>query len=189
MLIYKEITMLQRNLPMPSYRFTFVPELLDITNKLFSALIRCNIVDIHIRRNHLGYRIILGKGFTSKKTEYEEGEHVEVVYPYVMSDVNYSFHADAEKVEVSYEGHTAVLQFVMPNHDVSVDCTKEFAMFCDPKLIPIGKTNPGTDNYLSRDLSPSSGVIKQDGEWVCELCNTVNNGKFCSECGNRRPER
>ena len=167
----------------------FVPELLDITNKLFSALISCNNADIRIRRDDLGQRIILGKGFKSKRSEYEEGEHVEVVYPYILSDVNYSFHADVEKVQVSYEGHTAVLQFVMPNHDVSVDCTKEYAMFRDPKLIPIDKTNPGSDIFLSGDLSTSSGVIKQDGEWVCQLCNTVNYGKFCSECGNCRPER
>ncbi len=116
-----------------------------ITN--FSVLNRCHTVDIDIRRNQLGHRIILGKGFKSERSEYKEGEHVEVAYPYILSDVNYSFQVDVERVQVSYEGHTAVLQFVMPNHDVSVDCTREYAIFCGPKQISSTRLIP--DQTLS----------------------------------------
>jgi membrane protease subunit (stomatin/prohibitin family) len=30
--------------------------------------------------------------------------------------------------------------------------------------------------------------VKQPGEWFCPECGTLNGGKFCMNCGTKKPE-
>ena len=32
------------------------------------------------------------------------------------------------------------------------------------------------------------GRVKQPGEWFCPECGTLNGGKFCMNCGTKKPE-
>ncbi len=41
-------------------------------------------------------------------------------------------------------------------------------------------------NNPEQTMEPSAPQILPDGRWKCE-CGTVNDGKFCMECGRPRP--
>ena len=53
-----------------------------------------------------------------------------------------------------------------------------------------GNTNQNIANNsnTSQNQVNSSIVNKDEKEWKCTKCGTVNTGKFCTECGNKRNE-
>ena len=50
-----------------------------------------------------------------------------------------------------------------------------------------GQTAPFVSKPGEQELREKQKELK-DGEWLCTDCGTVNSGKFCVECGQKRPE-
>lgn len=48
-------------------------------------------------------------------------------------------------------------------------------------------TCSGCNTVNTGKFCSECGKPKPAGEWICSACNTVNSGKFCSECGKPRP--
>ena len=120
-------------------------------------------------------------GYELAKKTYAAGEEVTAYYPYIATDTDYTFYVEEEDVEykTSYDNeHGYVLTFTMPAHDVKLGVKSRNSMemdynaYVDPE--PAG--NEGTDVELG------------ENEWLCPECGQVNEGKFCSSCGSRKPE-
>ena len=50
----------------------------------------------------MGYKLIHNDHFVSEKTEYEPGEHVKVLFPWIATDTSYNFFIDADGVRQDY---------------------------------------------------------------------------------------
>lgn len=127
-------------------------------------------------------------GFNSEKQEYEEGEPVKVTYFPMGTDTSYSFHADADNVEVHRNGDVATITFTMPAHDVEVTCSSRSTMGV------VGQNNNlfmGMESFeplqavLQAPVSDSEETAIGT-EWICPNCQTKNTGKFCCGCGTPR---
>ena len=54
-----------------------------------------------------------------------------------------------------------------------------------------GQTPQQTDAQYGQTPQQGAGTsrrMKQPGEWFCPECGALNSGKFCTECGTRKPE-
>ena len=60
--------------------------------------------------------------YEDAKEAYKEGEKVTLRYNLIATDTDYAFYLDDEPVSVQYENEAYVIRFVMPNHDVKLDC-------------------------------------------------------------------
>ena len=119
-------------------------------------------------------------GFNSEKQEYEEGEPVKVTYFPMATDTSYSFHADADDVEVHRDGDVATITFTMPAHDVEVTCSSRSTMGV------VGQNNNlfmGMESFAPVSASEETAI---GTEWICPNCQTKNTGKFCCGCGTPR---
>ncbi len=128
------------------------------------------------------YKLIFERpGFKSDKIMYAEGETVTVYFGMIATDTDYQFLVDAEGVKQSYDsGKGIVLSFDMPAHDVTLTIKSRNTMERDPNLIkkPEPENRPGKTDTVSDLL---------EGEWICPECGQKNAGKYCMECGHRRP--
>lgn len=75
--------------------------------------------------------------FTSKKTQYAEGEKVTVIYDikYIGTDTDYSFSLDCDDVEFDRDWDSKkgyIITFRMPAHDVKVCVDSRNSMMYDP---------------------------------------------------------
>ena len=135
-------------------------------------------------------------GFNSEKQEYEEGEPVKVTYFPMGTDTSYSFHADADDVEVHRNGGVATITFTMPAHDVEVTCESK-------SIMGAGAANnnlfmgmdPGFPGMMTpyapvQDMPQAPASTSEETvigtDWICPNCQTKNSGKFCGGCGTPR---
>ena len=97
----------------------------------------------------------------------------------VATDTDYQFHVDVEKYEQDYEWKKGVIiRFPMPEHDVKISVTSRNSMMRDPNVKqPIDERD---DHREPKKLL--------EGQWICPDCKAVNEGKFCHECGCKKPE-
>lgn len=100
------------------------------------------------------------------------GEEVEVEFCAVGSDTSYSFEVSAPNVKYEY-GSTIKIQFVMPEHDVTISVGSK----------PYGPNMDLFEKQLKESVT--MGMMQQG--WICLKCNTRNTGKFCTECGSPKP--
>ena len=115
------------------------------------------------------YRVCFeNPGFKAAKTLYTPGEPVEVSYP-AASDTSYWFYIDDVDFKQGYDPArgTILLRFEMPEHDVKIRVESKNSMCYDPNI---------------------KGPFEKD-RWFCPECGTKNYGKFCTECGRRKPEK
>ena len=81
-----------------------------------------------------------GYGFTSKKTEYKEGEEVTVYFDLIATDTDYRFWLDDSSVELkqSYDHtHGYIFTFTMPDHDITLEYEFHNSMEYDPGIVVI----------------------------------------------------
>ncbi|MBR6204278.1 MAG: hypothetical protein IKQ60_04365 [Candidatus Methanomethylophilaceae archaeon] len=124
----------------------------------------------------MGFKLIHDSHFTSERTEYEPGEPVEVVFPWIATDTDYQFYIDGAFAMPEYMDGRYVIRFLMPAHDTEVSYSSRNTMFYDPSA--------RHDRPSWSDGSPLS-----ENEWKCNECGQVNSGKFCSTCGSPRPKQ
>lgn len=77
--------------------------------------------------------------YLNAEDSYEEGEQVNIVYKFIATDTDYTFTLDGEKLNVLYDDNGGfVISFVMPGHDVKLDCTQKNSMLADdvPEIEP-----------------------------------------------------
>lgn len=60
--------------------------------------------------------------YENAKDSYREGERVILKYGLIATDTNYSFYMDDELVDYDYEDGAYILQFIMPDHDIKLEC-------------------------------------------------------------------
>ena len=73
------------------------------------------------------------RSYKNAKDSYRAGKTVTLYYPYIATDTNYSFYLEGAELEESYvEGKGFKLSFVMPAHDVRLECRSRNTMVFDP---------------------------------------------------------
>lgn len=71
--------------------------------------------------------------YENAKPAYRAGEKVELYYPFIATDTDYSFYLDGESVNYDYDDkHGFVISFIMPDHDVKLECVMKNLMIYDP---------------------------------------------------------
>ena len=69
------------------------------------------------------------EGMTTARGEYCAGEHVILYYFFVATDTDYRFLLDGEEINPDYEtGKGYIIHFVMPEHDVKLQCISRNSM-------------------------------------------------------------
>ena len=114
-------------------------------------------------------------GFSSDKTEYSAGENV-TVYFMPATDTDYYFSFEGVDPARDYDMKKGyVFSFVMPDRDVTLSYESRNTMTFDP-------------NAISPEIPDDPEAELPEGFWRCPECKTVNSGRFCSECGHKKPE-
>ena len=116
----------------------------------------------------------------AKKT-YREGETVTLYYNLIATDTDYKFLLDGEPINFGYDDeHGFVITFVMPAHDVKLECETRNSMEYVPEIVPdillfdYYSATTGTDGYdshveytlstYSRDQHRLSVYVKESPE-------------------------
>lgn len=136
------------------------------------------------------YKLINNGNFVCERTEYEPGEPVKVLFPWIATDTSYSFFIDADDVKENYVNDQMEFRFTMPSRDVEMSYDSRNTMMFDPNANPefLGMGSPA-GKERDGDAGSSDGAPLSEGEWDCECCGSRNMGKFCCECGSPRPRR
>ncbi len=129
-------------------------------------------------------------GFTSDFIYYSPGDNVVVSFDNVMTDTAYEFFCTAENYEVKRDDcGRAKIMFVMPEHDVQVSVSVEQQGFGP---ISYEKKDNGFMGFagfakMMEDKRSAPVETQAPADWCCPNCNSVNKGRFCSECGTPKP--
>ncbi len=80
--------------------------------------------------------------FQGAKDSYRAGENVKVYYGMLLTDTDYSFWLDDERLNCLYvDGKGYEISFTMPDHDVKLECRTYSSMTAlpDPIVDPVGE--------------------------------------------------
>ena len=131
------------------------------------------------------YKLILdNSGFSSKKTEYTEGEKVTVIYgkEHIGTDTDYRFSLDCDDVRLEQDWNSKtgyVFTFTMPAHDVKISVNSYNSMISDP-----GINDP--DPVTASSYTDSDDL--HTDTWFCPECGQKNDTLYCRDCGLKKPE-
>ena len=126
------------------------------------------------------YQVLFAHGgFKTARTRYAPGEPVEIGYM-IASDTDYRFSVDGAAYEQDFDPKRGmmILRFTMPEHDVTVDVTWENNMTVDP--------NANTGFAPLGTSADPAGLA--EGQWICPDCGETNEGKYCAQCGRKKPD-
>lgn len=91
--------------------------------------------------------------YDNAKKSYRAGEQVELHYKYIATDTDYSFYLDGEHVDYSYDDkHGFVISFIMPEHDVKLECrTVNSMVWMDPEIPEAEEITEGDEPVMLVD--------------------------------------
>lgn len=70
--------------------------------------------------------------YVTARSAYKAGETVTLYYDLIATDTDYSFYLDGEPLRYDYsDEHGFILTFVMPEHDVKLECSMKNSMEYD----------------------------------------------------------
>ena len=133
--------------------------------------------------------------YQGAKSSYEPGVEVKLYYKNFASDMEYSFYLDGEYIPLEFDAKGAVIRFVMPEHDVKLECRVRGSM---PTNAPENQNNASTVvPALQRECLSCHALTPQASSTclscgfeiekyvVCPECGAevAENAKFCHECG------
>ena len=118
--------------------------------------------------------------YQGAKSSYEPGVEVKLYYKNFASDMEYSFYLDGEYIPLEFDAKGAVIRFVMPEHDVKLECRVRGSMTTLQRECP--SCHALTPQASSTCLSCGFEIEKYV---VCPECGAevAENAKFCYECG------
>ena len=138
--------------------------------------------------------------YQGAKSSYEPGVEVKLYYKNFASDMEYSFYLDGEYIPLEFDAKGAVIRFVMPEHDVKLECRVRGSM---PTNAPENQNNASTVVPALQRECPSCHALTPQASSTCLSCGfeiekyvvcpecgaeVAENAKFCSECGSKKPE-
>ncbi len=92
----------------------------------------------HNRAKHIVDYSGQESAYLDARKEYRAGETVTVYYYGIATDTAYSFFLDGTPLQPAYDAQRGYkLQFVMPAHDVRLQCVKRNTMICDAGVLPV----------------------------------------------------
>ena len=141
--------------------------------------------------------------YQGAKRSYKSGVEVKLYYKNFMPDIEYSFYLDGEYIPLEFDAKGAVICFVMPEHDVKLECRARNSMSTHA---PVYQNNTSTIiqslqrecpncHALTSQISSAclscgfdiekKSEISREVTIVCPECGTeiTENAKFCHECG------
>ena len=67
--------------------------------------------------------------YSNAQDSYKAGSEVELCYTMVATEYSYKFYLDGERVDYEYDDATGyyVVSFVMPDHDVKLECESNYS--------------------------------------------------------------
>ena len=90
--------------------------------------------------------------FQNAKSAYREGKKVTLYFDEIATDTSYTFYVDGETVSPLYEeGKGFVIEFTMPDHDITIDYDMRNDMEYDPEAYNGEPDDGGSDNGESDD--------------------------------------
>ena len=118
--------------------------------------------------------------YQGAKSSYESGAEVELYYKNFVPDMEYSFYLDGEYIPLEFDTKGAVIRFVMPEHDVKLECRAKNSMLALQRECP--SCHALTPQTSSICLSCGFDTEKKT---LCPECGTevAEKAKFCHECG------
>lgn len=66
--------------------------------------------------------------YSGAKSAYKAGAEVKLYYKNFRTDTEYSFYLDGEYLPLEFDAKGAVIRFVMPDHDVKLECVARSSM-------------------------------------------------------------
>lgn len=89
--------------------------------------------------------------YPGARDSYRAGAQVELKFPYIATDTDYSFYLDGERMQTDYrDGDGFILRFTMPDHDVTVECRSYNSMVApEPVTEPVRADELLVDYYYA----------------------------------------
>jgi len=73
--------------------------------------------------------------YEGAKDSYGAGQEVTLYFPLVATDTDYRFYLDGESIDFDYDQSKGfIIRFVMPEHDVVLECESENSMIYEPEM-------------------------------------------------------
>ena len=156
---------------------------------LMLSLIGCSVNKYEI--DYCGAK----SSYQGAKSSYEPGVEVKLYYKNFASDMEYSFYLDGEYIPLEFDAKGAVIRFVMPEHDVKLECRVRGSM---PTNAPENQNNASTVVPALQRECPSCHALTPQASSTCLSCGfeiekyvvcpecgaeVAENAKFCYECG------